>query len=695
MDSISVEISKGSSQLQFCLDAECSVPQNSPQTADVELKEYASFVLHARSQRSVHRGQTVPVSVRIGITSPSHEIEEVCRTSKSVRFSFEFKAIGSDAGILASASQSVVLRCRDLRRETFLASVMTRDGAVVNAAVKVPIGGADTVVPTVISLHGTGVSAANQADSYKRAATKTEMSQQRNSGEYVFGIENAWLITPDRHGAHNWETLGYLTALDCLFYVAWASATTPSLDAPRADSMRVLYAGHSMGGHGALFLATHSPDRAIGCMILAGWITKEHYGEANALFKLDHSTSYTDSRLKGLLESAVNDNNPDLLLDHVLHVPIFIRVGANDNTVSAYFSRRLFRLLRERGHADTTYEEVANQEHWWWDTEKSNDGGCVNDGKVRDFFTQVLNGGRRTSRPSKWSLATVSPRSNGCLGGLCVLQQVAVQMLSKVQLLSTSPLMLKTSNVQCLSVDFSRLGIPQDQCSSGAAVDTSSCDEAPRFEIDGQLVGAGGNGVFCKNDQRKWAFSPSPVKKAPGPMRLYTEGGPLSVGVMSANLEPFAMYFANLHWIAYDTPVEFKDCSSARVCLSVGTMKLELGKETMNMTQDNGISKFSFQSVNHSGRNLALATLIPQRDGSVGLRLHGSTIAALEHLLYDIGQPTIPPMMRAPFTNQHPSIILSDADERHRGAGAVLLAGFFTDEWRLSPSACYSADGSC
>ena len=36
-----------------------------------------------------------------------------------------------------------------------------------------------------------------------------------------------------------------------------------------------------MGGHGAWVLATRFPDRALGCINVAGWIKKEHYGDSN------------------------------------------------------------------------------------------------------------------------------------------------------------------------------------------------------------------------------------------------------------------------------------------------------------------------------------------------------------------------------------------------------------------------------
>ena len=47
----------------------------------------------------------------------------------------------------------------------------------------------------------------------------------------------------------------------------------------------VIFAGHSMGGHGAWHLATHYPDRALAIVSLAGWIKKEEYGDSNIFFR--------------------------------------------------------------------------------------------------------------------------------------------------------------------------------------------------------------------------------------------------------------------------------------------------------------------------------------------------------------------------------------------------------------------------
>jgi len=40
-----------------------------------------------------------------------------------------------------------------------------------------------------------------------------------------------------------------------------------------------------MGGHGALNLATHYPDRSLALIALAGWIKKEDYGDSNLFFR--------------------------------------------------------------------------------------------------------------------------------------------------------------------------------------------------------------------------------------------------------------------------------------------------------------------------------------------------------------------------------------------------------------------------
>lgn len=61
-----------------------------------------------------------------------------------------------------------------------------------------------------------------------------------------------------------------------------------------------------------------------------------------------------------------------------------IRIGAADRTVHPHYPRRMFRLLRQQW-TNVTYSEIADKEHWWWDTYETNDGGVVNDPVIRSF----------------------------------------------------------------------------------------------------------------------------------------------------------------------------------------------------------------------------------------------------------------------------------------------------------------------
>lgn len=78
-----------------------------------------------------------------------------------------------------------------------------------------------------------------------------------------------------------------------------------------------------------------------------------------------------------------------------------IRIGAADRTVHPYYTRRMFRLLRQQ-QTNVTYSELADKEHWWWDTYKTNDGGVVNDPVIRNFaISHAKNAGKPSAPASK------------------------------------------------------------------------------------------------------------------------------------------------------------------------------------------------------------------------------------------------------------------------------------------------------
>ncbi len=69
-----------------------------------------------------------------------------------------------------------------------------------------------------------------------------------------------------------------------------------------------------------------------------------------------------------------------------------------------------------------TYEEVGNKEHWWWDSESTNDGGVMNDPKMRALYRSMA----RSSIPSLpnngYRVISFNPATFEGKGGIQVMQ---------------------------------------------------------------------------------------------------------------------------------------------------------------------------------------------------------------------------------------------------------------------------------
>jgi hypothetical protein len=95
--------------------------------------------------------------------------------------------------------------------------------------------------PVLLSLHGTGTSAISQADAYK-----VKKSSGKDGKEFEFGINGLWVVTPSRHGAHNWEAVGEVSARASVS--ALKTIMSKYTDLPQiVDEVGGIIAGHSMG----------------------------------------------------------------------------------------------------------------------------------------------------------------------------------------------------------------------------------------------------------------------------------------------------------------------------------------------------------------------------------------------------------------------------------------------------------------
>jgi len=92
------------------------------------------------------------------------------------------------------------VRCRHAA-QSFLFTFLDKEGSVSSAAAIAPFEAKhcpQAGCGLVLSLSGVGVNPQNQADAHKYMA----------DGKWIFGFDKAWLVTPERDGAHNWENYG-------------------------------------------------------------------------------------------------------------------------------------------------------------------------------------------------------------------------------------------------------------------------------------------------------------------------------------------------------------------------------------------------------------------------------------------------------------------------------------------------------
>lgn len=64
---------------------------------------------------------------------------------------------------------------------------------------------------------------------------------------------------------------------------------------------------------------------------------------------------------------------------------------------------------------------IYSKDHWWWDTETTNDGGVVFDLEVREFFNRN-NARHPPAFPNRLEVASLNPATFWGRGGFRILQ---------------------------------------------------------------------------------------------------------------------------------------------------------------------------------------------------------------------------------------------------------------------------------
>ena len=278
----------------------------------------------------------------------------------------------------------------------------------------------------VLSVHGAGVEAVNQAGSYENKACLNIVAPT-NRRPYGF----------------DWEDWGRLDALE---------AMEDFLRRYPSDLERVYLTGHSMGGHGTWILGVLFPDKFAAIGPSAGWISFRTYAS--------RQKEEGPSDLEKLAARPLLQGDTLALIRNTINFGVSILHGEKDESVPVAQSRQMAKTLGEF-HKDFIYHEEKDASHWW---DKSEEPGvdCVDWALMFDFF------GRhalpRTEMVRDVEFVTPNPGISGRCRWARIDAQSESLKLSSIRLRLDPGLKRfsgTTQNVARMALDLSMLGLPE------------------------------------------------------------------------------------------------------------------------------------------------------------------------------------------------------------------------------------------
>lgn len=204
----------------------------------------------------------------------------------------------------------------------------------------------------VLTLHGAGVQATGQANSYA-AKPWTHIVAPTNRRPFGF----------------DWEDWGRIDTMEVLNHATNLLQPDPS---------KIYLTGHSMGGHGAWQVGATFPDKFAAIAPSAGWISFWSYTGAHRYQQ--------DNSIEGILNRATSSSDTLALSHNYLQHGIYILHGSADDNVPVDQAKQIFKHLKQF-HNDVVYHEQPGAGHWWNSSDEPGTD-CVDWAPMFDFFAR-------------------------------------------------------------------------------------------------------------------------------------------------------------------------------------------------------------------------------------------------------------------------------------------------------------------
>ena len=303
-------------------------------------------------ETSLAPGQSRPLKLTFDIAA---------KLNQSLNFALTYREDGTELQTVTFTVQLDHSGVSSLQKITFLHP----SGAVSYAMLRPPpvfAASSQEEIPILMALHGAGVEASG--------------SLSRHSFDDALDLP-AWILIPtgmSLWSSDDWHNWGFGDAKAAIAAIPeWIRDNHWKGPAVKLD--KILVAGHSNGGQGTWYFASHQPDKILGAVAVSGYSSVETYvpyvmwNEADAL----------QSAITSIARSSFRH---EVLVNNLAGVPIFQQHGSADDNVPAYHSRLMHSLLAQSGQLQQ-YSEIPNKGHWF--------DGVMTTLPMMNFYTRHLN----------------------------------------------------------------------------------------------------------------------------------------------------------------------------------------------------------------------------------------------------------------------------------------------------------------
>ncbi len=327
-----------------------------------------------------------------------------------------------------------------------------------------------------LSLHGAGVIATNQANSY-------------------YPKTWGYIVCPTNGGpyGYDWEDWGRIDALQVLHIAKSTLNINPD---------RIYLTGHSMGGHGTWIIGAQYPDQFGAIGPSAGWISWWTY--------VFHNGPPT-SPIGKMLARSTNEANTYLLDHNFKQLGVYILQGSKDDNVPVTESIHMSDTLKTFDH-DWIFHEEMGVGHWWGLNDEAGTD-CVDWPPMFDYFARHAR--PRMNRINIIDFTTCNPGVSAKDYWLTIYAQERQLEPSKAVVKfvpSRNTYVGTTENVKILSFNLSR------------AADTSRTFNVnlDNTKLDGITVPEGAKHLWLEKQGGEWRMASRPPAGDKGPVRYGT-----------------------------------------------------------------------------------------------------------------------------------------------------------------------------